>query len=73
MKRIISILIVVIILCSAVGIHSSATSSKGVREEFLNEDKWISLSDNTKGPRYFVDSKGKPVNLFGMARCIISL
>jgi len=69
MKRIISILIVAIILCSAVGIPSSAARSVGVKEEVLNSDKWLTLSKNTKGPRYFVDSKGKPVNLFGTARC----
>lgn len=32
---------------------------------------WLSLSRNTKGPRFIVDEAGNPVNLFGMARCQI--
>jgi len=30
---------------------------------------WLKLSENTTGPRYFVDESGKPINFFGMARC----
>ncbi len=31
--------------------------------------KWLKLSENKSGARYFVDEDGKPINLFGMARC----
>ena len=31
--------------------------------------EWLRLSKNTEGPRYFETESGKPVNLFGMARC----
>ena len=34
-----------------------------------SNSQWLRLSENTEGPRYFVDEGGKPVNLFGMARC----
>lgn len=34
-----------------------------------NQGMQLSISTNTTGPRYFVDSTGNPVNLFGMARC----
>lgn len=30
---------------------------------------WLKLSENKIGARYFVNENGKPVNLFGMARC----
>lgn len=33
------------------------------------ENAWLTLSSNTSGARYFSDSYGKPINLFGMARC----
>ena len=71
MKRIFSLLIILIMLFSfvVIPIPSSAKASVGVKEGYLNEDKWLSLSQNTSGPRYFVDSKGNPVQLFGMARC----
>ena len=71
MKQLISVLIMAIILCSAliVPTNVSAKSSAGVKEGYyMNEDKWISLSKNTTGSRYFVDAKGNPVNLFSMAR-----
>lgn len=32
-----------------------------------SNSQWLRLSENTEGPRYFVDEGGKPVNLFGMA------
>lgn len=69
MKRLISILIIAVICCSTVFIPAFAESSPAVKEEYLNEDKWLSLSKNTTGARYFVDMNGNPVNLFGMARC----
>lgn len=31
--------------------------------------EWLKLSNNTEGPRFFVTESGKPINLFGMARC----
>ena len=31
--------------------------------------EWLRLSKNTEGPRYFQTESGKPMNLFGMARC----
>ncbi len=71
MKKIISLLIVAILLCSVAVAPTTtlAARTKGVKEEVINEDKWLSLSTNTSGPRYFVDVNGKPVNLFGTARC----
>lgn len=69
MKRIISIILVAIICCSTMFIPVYAKSSAGVKEEYLNEDKWLSLSTNKTGARYFVDSNDNPVNLFGQARC----
>lgn len=32
-------------------------------------NKWLSLSANTSGPRYLIDSMGRPFQMFGMARC----
>ena len=71
MKKIISLIIVFVLLCLAAVIPTtaSAAATKGVKEEYLNSDKWLTLSKNTTGPRYFVDSKGKPVELFGHHRC----
>ena len=70
MKKIISLLIVAILLCSVLAVPTtvSAAASKGVKEEYLNSDKWLTLSKNTTGPRYFVNSKGQPVELFGHHR-----
>ena len=71
MKKIVSIVLIAVLLSALfiVPINSFAASSAGVKEEYINEDKWLTLSKNTTGARYFVDSKGNPVNLFGMARC----
>lgn len=74
MKKVIALLLMSILLCSVVlipmssSITASAKASTGVKEGYVNEDKWLSLSKNTTGPRYFVDSKGNPVRLFGQAR-----
>ncbi len=68
MKRFIALLIVAILLCSTIFVPTFAKSSPGVKEEYLNSDKWLSLSKNTSGARYFVDMKGNPVHLFGQAR-----
>ena len=71
MKKLISLLIAILI-CSTVFVpfvSVSAERTVGVKESVLNDDKWLTLSKNTTGPRYFVDSKGNPVNLFGTARC----
>ncbi len=71
MKRIISLAIIAILLCSVIiaPVPASADRTIGVKEEVLNDDKWLTLSKNTTGPRYFVDANGNPVNLFGTARC----
>ena len=71
MKKILSLLLVAAFLCGlfVAPINTFAESSKGVKEENMNEDKWLTLSKNKSGARYIVDSKGNPVELFGMARC----
>ncbi len=74
MKKAITLLLMAVICFStlliptASSITASAKSSAGVKDGYVNEDKWLSLSKNTTGPRYFVDSKGNPVRLFGQAR-----
>ena len=68
MKRFIALFIVAVLMCSTIFVPTFAQSSPGVKEEYLNEDKWLSLSKNTTGARYFVNSKGEPVRLFGTAR-----
>lgn len=35
-------------------------------------DLWLTLSKNTEGPRFIIDSTGNPFPLFGMARCQIT-
>ncbi len=71
LKRIISLLTIAVILFSVAIVPNPvfAQSSEGVKEEYINEDKWLTLSKNKTGARYFVDVNGNPVNLFGMARC----
>ncbi len=70
MKSLILIMLTVLICVSLLPVAPVfAASSKGVKEENLNEDKWLTLSSNKSGARYIMDSKGKPVQLFGMARC----
>lgn len=69
MRRFVTLIIVMLLCASAVFIPTFAQSSSSVKEEYLNEDKWLTLSSNTTGARYFVDKQGNPVNLFGMARC----
>ncbi len=71
MKKMVALLIAIII-CSSVFVpfvSVSADRTVGVKEQLVNDDKWLTLSTNTSGPRYFVDTKGNPVNLFGTARC----
>ena len=71
MKKIVALLIAIII-CSSVLVPFASVSAErtvGVKEQLLNDDKWLTLSTNTSGARYFVDVNGNPVNLFGTARC----
>lgn len=63
-----SCLLAAILLCSAC-VPSVIASADDSAKVTSGEDKWLHLSTNTKGPRYFVDSSGQPVQLFGMARC----
>lgn len=73
MKKAIVLILTVLICCSVLmpinSLTASAAASDSVKEECFNSDKWLSLSKNTTGPRYFVDANGNPVNLFGTARC----
>jgi len=68
MKRFIALIIVAIICCSTIFVPTFAQGSPVVKEEFLNSDKWLKLSTNKTGARYFVDMNNKPVRLFGQAR-----
>ena len=69
MKQFILVILTVLLCCSSLFIPTFAQSSSGVKEGHVNEDKWLTLSENKTGARYIVDSKGNPVQLFGMARC----
>lgn len=42
---------------------------EGAVEAASSRSKWLSVSRNTAGARFIVDSAGQPVQLFGMARC----
>lgn len=39
---------------------------------YTDMDNWLTLSKNTTGPRYIVNSKDEPFQMFGMARCQIT-
>ncbi len=68
MKRAISTLLAVLI--GTVIPVLSVTAENAVPVSAVNnETKQLSVSTNITGPKYFVDSAGTPVNLFGMARC----
>ncbi len=67
MKKKLAYIITLLLLLESVFIPAYAASR--VTDEYPNSDKWLTLSSNTSGARYFVDSLGNPVNLFGMARC----
>ena len=70
MKKVIALLLTFILCCSLFAfIPVLAQSSEGVKEEYTNEDKWLTLSKNKTGACYFVDKNNNPVNLFCMARC----
>lgn len=60
MKKLALVLFVVI----GVGIISC---NKEEQERTVNN--WLSISSNTSGARYIVDSADQPFHLFGMARC----
>ncbi len=63
MKKIICFVIVCLLLFQTLVLTFAAENGT------TNESKWLTLSQNTSGPRYFVDSAGNPTHLFGMARC----
>lgn len=48
---------------------SSAVTVSDVVITDTTDSRWLKLSTNTSGARYFVDVNGNPVNLWGMARC----
>ncbi len=49
--------------------HTAPSGSRPSESPAADGLPWLKLSENTEGSRYFEDESGKPVNLFGMARC----
>lgn len=57
------------ILTAVLPLTAAADGETQATDGTSYEDKWLKLSDNVSGARYFTDINGNPVNLFGMARC----
>ncbi len=69
MKKTICLLMICFLIFQIASPILAYENSQTVTEGMLNDSKWLTLSQNTTGARYFVDSLGNPVQLFGMARC----
>lgn len=69
MKKLICCFMACLLIMSVFAPLLSAAAPSAVVEGNVNSSKWLTLSTNTTGARYVVDSNGEPVRLFGMARC----